>query len=98
MKKDKEKVIDEVWTEERIRGFLDLEPPPDLDADFHRLRRAYQSMRAEDFALFLGMFVDAGMKLDARGPDGRTLAEEIARHRLAGPYLEALNDAGAASG
>jgi hypothetical protein len=49
-RKDKQKIVDEVWTEERIRSFLDLQPPAGMDADFHRLQRAYQSMRAEDFA------------------------------------------------
>lgn len=95
MRKDKAKVIDEVWTEERIRGFLALAPPEGTDADFHRLRRAYQSMREDDFALFLDMFVAAGMNIEARSPDGHTLVEEISGHRLAGPFIDALRKAGA---
>jgi len=89
-RKDKKKVVDEVWTPERVRSFLDLLPPEGVDADFHRLRRAYQSMRAEDFADFVALFVAAGGRLDARGPEGQTIHDEIARHRHGTPFLEAL--------
>ena len=58
-RKDKKKVVDEVWTPERVRSFLSLEPPAGVDADFHRLRRAYQSMKVEDFEDFIDMFVEA---------------------------------------
>ena len=95
MKKDKQKVIDEVWTEERIRSFLSLQPADGFDANFHRLRRAYQSMRVDDFRLFLEMYVEAGMNLDARSPDGQTLLDEINPHRHAGPFAKALREIGA---
>jgi hypothetical protein len=95
VKKDKAKVIDEVWTEDRVRSFLDLEPPPGVDGDYHRLRRAYQSMRADDFRLFLRFFTEAGHDLDARGPEGETVLAQIADHRYAGPFVAALRDAGA---
>jgi hypothetical protein len=94
-RKDKKKVVDEVWTPERVRSFLELEPPAGVDADFHRLQRAYQSMRAEDFADFVKMFLAAGGRLDARGPDQQTLLEEISRHRHGGPFAEVLRAAGA---
>ena len=35
-KKDKEKVIDPVWDEARVREFLKLEPPQGENADHHR--------------------------------------------------------------
>lgn len=95
MKKDKQKIIDEVWTEERVRSFLQLQPAPGFDADFHRLRRAYQSMRADDFRLFLAMFKEAGMDINAQNPQGKTLLEEIAAHRHAGEFVEAIREAGA---
>ena len=95
MKKDKQKVIDEVWTEEHIRSFLSLEPAAGIDAAFHRLRRAYQSMRIDDFRLFLEMFVEAGMSLEAPGPDAQTLLEEITPHRRAEQFIEALRASGA---
>ena len=89
-RKDKKKVVDEVWTPERVRSFLSLEPPAGVDADFHRLRRAYQSMKVEDFEDFIDMFVEAGGKLDARGPEGRTLLEELGTHAHGEPVAAAI--------
>lgn len=93
-RKDKQKVVDEVWTAERIRSFLDLQPPAGMDADFHRLQRAYQSMRTEDFADFVTMFVAAGRRLDARGPEQQTLMDELERHRHGAAFAEVLRAAG----
>ena len=39
-RKDKKKVVDEVWTPERVKSFLELQAPAGIDPDFHRLRRA----------------------------------------------------------
>ena len=89
-RKDKKKVVDEVWTEERVRGFLDLQPPEGVAKDYHRLKRAYQSMRAEDFADFVVMFRAAGGDTGSSGPDGRTLAEELGAHHYAADFLRAL--------
>lgn len=94
-RKDKKQVIDEVWTEARIRAFLDLSPPAGSDADFHRLLRAYQSMRLEDFRVFLGFMVAAGGRLNAAGPRGDTALTVIRQHRYGQPYAEALQAAGA---
>jgi hypothetical protein len=92
-RKDKKKVVDEVWTPQRVRSFLELLPPAGVDPDFHRLKRAYQSMRAEDFGDFVAMFRAAGGRCDAPGPDGRTLAEELASHRHASEFLRILETA-----
>jgi hypothetical protein len=91
-RKEKKKVIDEVWTPERVRSFLELLPPEGLDADFHRLRRAYQSMRIEDFADFIELFVAAGGRLDARGPEQQTLLEEVERHRHGAGFAAILKN------
>lgn len=96
LKKDKEKVLDEVWTEERVASFLDLEAPADTNADYHTLLRAYQSMRASDFALFLGMFKDAGRDLNAQNDEGHTLMTLVKQHRHGAEFAEALSQAGAA--
>ena len=93
-RKDKKKVVDEVWTPERVHSFLGLLPPEGINADFHRLSRAYQSMRVEDFADFVGMFVAAGGRLDARGPQGLTLREEASRHRHGAEFARVLQDHG----
>ncbi len=93
LRKEKKKVVDEVWTDERIRRFLHLLPPEGIDGDFHRLRRAYQAMRPEDFEDFITMFVAEGGRLDARGPEGQTLLEELARHRHGEPFAAILRQA-----
>ncbi|MGB5325153.1 MAG: PA4642 family protein [Pseudomonadales bacterium] len=94
IKKDKEKVIDPVWDEARIREFLDLQPPAGENADFHKLLKAYQSMRAEDFDDFVRFFVAAGGSIDARNAAGETVADLLKTHRYSGPYLESLHKHG----
>ncbi|GMU45946.1 MAG: hypothetical protein AMXMBFR26_07280 [Porticoccaceae bacterium] len=91
LKKDKKQVIGEVFDEDRLRTFLDVQPPTGVDADYHVLERAYRGMGAENFATFVELFVAAGRDLRARNPAGQTLAEVIAGHRHAEPYLEALS-------
>ena len=95
MKKDKQAVIDEVWTPERVRSFLQLQPPEGWDADYYVLFQSYRSMRLEDFRLLLQYFVAAGRALDTLGPDGSTLMSLLSRHRRSGEYAQALHDAAA---
>lgn len=93
---DKAKVIDEEWTDERIRSFLKTRRPSQLgkevkgERDYYVLLRAYQAMRIHDFERFLGLFERAGGNLAARGPNGETLVEYMNRHRRAGPFVDAL--------
>lgn len=94
-KKDKQKVIDDVWTEDHIRSFLAIAPAAGLNADFHRLLRAYQSMRLDDFAQFIGFFVEAGGNLDATNGEGQSLLAIVREHRHGQPYAEVLTSAGA---
>ncbi len=96
MRKDKEKVLDEVWTEDRIRGFLDVRSYDATAEDFHMLLKAYQSMRAEDFEIFVNMFTEAGRSVDATDPTGRTVLSIVAEHHHGGPYAEILEKASAA--
>lgn len=95
LKKDKEKVLDEVWTEERVKAFLDIEPAAGIDKDFHVLLKAYQSMREENFEQFIGFFCNAGRDLNAIGPEGKTVLAEISSHRIATSYIESLKSYGA---
>ena len=96
MRPDKQKVVDEVWDEARIRGFLDKAPLGDgVDADFSVLLYAYRSMRPEDFRKFIDYFRQAGRNLDARGEAGESLAQLIATHRHAGPFQQILEEADA---
>ena len=97
MKKDKQKVIDEVWDDARILSFLDKNVPRQSglpfpgDPDFHVLRHAYQSMRAEDFGRFLDVYTADGRDVRARDNKGRTLAQVIAGHANSARFVELLN-------
>jgi hypothetical protein len=97
MRKDKEKVLDEVWDDERVRSFLNLRSHGREPDDFHCLLRAYQSMREEDFRRFLVFFREAGRDLNTAGADGLTVLDIVRQHRLGGGYAEALREAGAGS-
>lgn len=90
MKKDKEKVLDEVWTEDRVREFLNVEAKAGVDADFHRLLKAYQSMRADDFELFIGMFLQADGNINAVDGSGRSVLSYAKEHRNSADYVAAL--------
>ena len=98
MRKDKAKVLDEQWDDARVASFLEPRPGDGAAADHRILLRAYQSMRAEDFARFVPMFVAAGRDINAGGPDGRSVLEEIGEHRYGAPYAEILRSAGAQAG
>jgi hypothetical protein len=95
LKKDKEKVLDEVWTEDRVKDFLNVQPAAGVDADFHVLLKAYQSMRVENFEQFISFFVAAGRNINATGNDGKTVLATIAAHREAAPYSVILQANGA---
>lgn len=90
MKKDKVKILDEVLNEDRIKSFLLLEPPAGVNADFHRLQKAYRGMPAEYFEIFIDFFVDAGGDINAASPQGNTLLQEISKHKKAEPYKDIL--------
>tara|TARA_R110000772_G_scaffold242436_1_gene354993 strand:- start:11050 stop:11340 length:291 start_codon:yes stop_codon:yes gene_type:complete len=93
MRKDKEKVIDEVWTEDHIRSFLGVRSHDGSDHDFHMLLKAYQSMRASDFQLFVEFFTADGRNLLATDKDGRTVLDIISEHRHGTEYAEILRRA-----
>ncbi len=97
MKKDKQKVLDEVWTEDRVRSFLDSKSYDGTDENFHMLLKAYQSMRASDFELFVGFFVEQGRDLNAADKSGRTVLQVVSGHRHGGAYADILRAAGASA-
>jgi hypothetical protein len=96
MAKDKEVVVDEVWTEARIREFLDAKPVVGIDGDFHALQKAYHQMRADDFEKFVGFFLEKNRNINARDPQGRTLLSYIVEHTKSAEYAEILRRHGAA--
>jgi hypothetical protein len=96
MRPDKQKVIDEVWDDERIESFLDKSPMGDEKSrDYSALLYAYRSMRPGDFERFIERFVQVGRDLNARSNAGRTLLEDIAEHRHGEPFRNILERHGA---
>ncbi len=95
MKKDKQKVLDEVWTEDHVKSFLNVRPHDGTDEDFHMLLKAYQSMRASDFELFVAFFTGENRNVNAAGRDGRTVLDIVRTHRHGAEYADILRGAGA---
>ena len=90
LKKDKEKVLDEVWTEQRVKDFLTVKPAEDIEADFHMLLKAYQSMRLENFEEFIGFFIADNRNINATNPKGETALSIIKQHGNSADYAAAL--------
>ena len=95
MKKDKAKVLDDVWTPEHVKSFLNVRPHDNTDEDFHMLLKAYQSMRADDFTLFIEYFREENRQINATGIDGRSVLEIVTEHRHGSQYATILKAAGA---
>lgn len=95
LKKDKQKVLGEVFDDARLKTFLDHQPYGGLNADFHVLEKAYRGMHAENFATFLRFFREAGRDINATNESGQTLLDIVRNHRLGEEYAEALVQAGA---
>ncbi len=90
VKKDKQKVLGEVFDDERIKSFLELVAPADMDADFHVLEKAYRGMGVDNFATFLDFFVQAGRNLSAKNPQGQALVDIVGEHSHGEAYKKAL--------
>lgn len=96
MRADKQKVTDEVWDDERVKSFLKPRPALGKDsADFTLLLQAYQGMRPGDFDRFITFFVADHHDLDATNEQHETFVDYVSRHRNAGPFLAAMDAAGA---
>lgn len=99
VRRDKEKIIDEVWTDGRVKEFLRTITPSQSgeqfsgDHDFYVLLRAYHAMRVEDFEKFLEYFTQAGGDLHATNDRGQTVRAFIGSHRKAGPFIVAIDAA-----
>lgn len=95
MRKDKEKVLDEVWTEDRVRSFLQIRSHDATETDFHMLLKAYQSMRASDFDRFIELYREAGHDINATNIQGESVLSIVRQHRRSGDYATLLEAAGA---
>ncbi|MDG2502118.1 MAG: PA4642 family protein [Porticoccaceae bacterium] len=95
LKKDKQKVLGEVFDDERVKSFLNYEAPAGVSTDFHLLEKAYRGMNVGNFATFLAFFTQAGHDLNATNPEGHTLAQIASQHGHGADYVSALKTAGA---
>ncbi|OZG73264.1 hypothetical protein BTA51_12370 [Hahella sp. CCB-MM4] len=91
------KVIGEDWSDDRVKGFLDLKPYDNRDPDYHVLRESYEYMLAGDYARLVKFFVEAGRNINALGPDGETMLDRVSGHAKGQDYAALLKDAGAKS-
>lgn len=89
------KVEGEQWDDERIKGFLVLEPRDEMNADYHVLKEAYQYMTPEFFARFVPFFVEAGRDINAKNPEQKSLLQRIQSYGKAAPYKAVLEANGA---
>lgn len=95
LKKDKAKVLDDVWTQDHIKSFLSVRPHDGSDEDFHMLHKAYQSMRAADFEVFVGFFGSENRNINATSLQDHTVLSIIGEHRHGEEYAVILRAAGA---
>lgn len=95
LRKDKEKVLGEIFDEARIATFLDYPAPAGINADYHLLEKAYRGMRGENFSTFVRLFIAAGKDINAIGPEGITFLHAVKNHRNGEEYAVALEAAGA---
>lgn len=95
LKKDKQKVLGEVFDVERIQTFFDYQPSEGENADFHLLLKAYRGMKAENFATFVELFQQQGRDVNAESAEGKTLLQIVTAHRNGEDYADVLKQAGA---
>jgi len=95
LKKDKQKVLGEVFDDDRLKSFFNIQPPEGVDANFHILEKAYRGMGEDNFTTFVQFYVEAGRDINVTNPDGKTLLQIIETHPHAGAYIEALKGQGA---
>jgi len=79
-------VTDEVWDDDRVKSFLELEPYGE-NADFHALLKAYRGMRPDDFRRFMTFFTEAGRDMDALDQRGRTLWAIVKDHHQGADFI-----------
>ncbi len=88
-------VRDEVWSDERIKSFLDILPPEGTPTDYNIILLAYRGMLPEMFARFIPFFVEAGRDINVTLEDNTTILDLIAAHRKSSEYADVLIKSGA---
>ena len=92
--KDKQKVLGEVFDEERIKTFLDFTPPKKINPDFHLLEKAYRGMNVDNFDTFISFFLGKGYDINSKNPEGKSFSAIIKEHHHGKPYSTVLKKYG----
>lgn len=95
LKKDKQKVVGETFSDDRVKEFLNVKEVGETDPDFTALERAYRGMREDNFETFVKFFVEEGKNINAENSKGESFLQVISKHRHSGPYVAALKNQGA---
>ncbi len=95
LKKDKQKVLGETFSDERVREFLDVSHVGETDPDYTALERAYRGMKSDNFETFVKFFVEEGKNINCLNKEGETFLQTILPQRHAEPYVNTLKAAGA---
>lgn len=95
LKKDKQKVIGEVISDDKIREYLSSVPYDDENADFHILTKAYRGLPPDGFRRFVTIFVEEGGDINGTDSKGHTFLEAIRRFKRHPEYIDILESAGA---
>jgi hypothetical protein len=88
---------DEIWSDQRLQGFLELEPPESLPADYNILLKAYRGMTVDLFKRFLVFYLESDRDINVPLEDGSTFLDLVSQHRRSVDYVAALVVAGAIS-
>jgi len=88
----------EEWSDERVKAFLNLQPPEGIAPDYHILVKAYRGMLPEHFERFLEFFVQEGRDVNVKLSNGATFLDHLHQHRCAEPYISVMKSHGAVTG
>ena len=94
LKKDKKKVLGEVFDDARIKTFLGYQAYGNTHHDYHLLEKAYRGMKAENFERFLYFFIESKHDINAKNNDGLTFLATIEQHTQAQDYIDGLKKYG----
>ncbi|OUY07726.1 PA4642 family protein [Acinetobacter populi] len=72
--------FNEEWSDDRVFAYLNQLPPQGVNADYHVLYNAFKHMRSFDFERLLTKFVADGRDVNAKNPQGQTIADVIAQY------------------
>ena len=87
----------EEWSDERLKLFLEIEPPAGMPADYNILLKAYRGMTKELFERFLKLYIEAGKDVNCKHADGSTIIDLVSKHRRSEDYRIILKAVGAFS-